>query len=171
MRSAESDSNDCIGAPKNRGPLAAVGALGCSLVSLVLNPALVKSRDTSQQLYNLMTMRACLSSRDDTVRLCATKRDSRNFGGLCMRGDECRTQKESRSMKCSRRKEKRDANCFSFCGTSSPDHYRVFALDHIGGFPSPRPPPRMKILGANTVQVSVVMEVKVEVASDKKLFM
>ena len=42
MRPAESDSHDCIGAPKNRGPLAAVGALGCSLVSLVLNPTLLR---------------------------------------------------------------------------------------------------------------------------------
>ena len=54
MRPAESDSNDCIGAPKNRGPLAAVGALGCSLVSLVLNPALVEGDSDIIHFENLM---------------------------------------------------------------------------------------------------------------------
>ena len=37
------------GAPANRGPLDAVGALGCNLVSLVVNPALSKTTKTENE--------------------------------------------------------------------------------------------------------------------------
>jgi len=64
--------------------------------------------DGNWRLESLLTMRACLSSREDRVVLSADRRGPSDFGGSVMSAERISglSEKEATSMECSRRKER-----------------------------------------------------------------